>query len=497
MVIQLSDKNSKQLKVLLFKTAEDLDINLKLIKKAVSLAEKYYKDKERLNGEPFINHSLAVAVKTAEMRLGANSISAAIVHDLLENYPYEDYEEMAQEIEEKLGKRVLKLVKALTKLNSTPAEKSKLTEVQAAQKYLLATVKDLRVIMIKLADKFHNVMTIEGLDKSDQEKYLKEVEKIYLPLTEYLGLGQIRRELRKLVFEKSHPEEYKQIQDYLKNSLKINEDYCKKIQEELETICSLKNIPAKISGRRKPAASVYKKRKKYLDEGKGTSIDNMEDLFAFRILVNTQQQCYDAASLVANFFEKIEGSLDDYIQMPKKNGYKSLQISFKHPEYGVFELQIQTHEMHECNEYGTASHIAYKFANKRQADPSAAYAWVKEVHDKRDNYSPQSDQPIKLSLFEDVVFVLTPDKDIVELPKGSTPIDLAYWIHTQLGHQCIGAQVNGKSVPLKTKLKTGDIVKLKTNDQRKYADKQWLNWVRTSKARNAIERSLKRKEQNL
>jgi GTP diphosphokinase / guanosine-3',5'-bis(diphosphate) 3'-diphosphatase len=472
----------------LIKLFQGSDCNL--IESAFLYAYAKVKDQKRLNGEPAISHPLMVALKTAKMGLGPNSISAALLHDIIEDNP--DSEIVSIEILEKFGEDVHTLVLALTKMQSDRVERSETSEVLAAQLYLLSTVNDLRVIMIKLADKLHNLMTIEGLEPDHQEKYMREIERIYLPIAEYIGLGAVHREMADLLFAKRNPMDYRKILDAIREVSREEKNIKRTIVEELTTICALEDIRPIIEGRLKGITSIHAKLERYREKRGKSSIEHIKDIVAFRILCDTEDQCYLISSALHQFFD-LGHPTDDYISNPKPNGYKSIHIILTHPEFGDFEVQIKTHAMHEYNEYGPASHIAYKVSGRSEAKPTDEFSWVKDLSFSSHFYKKNEDKPIPSKVLQDFIFVLTPKYDFIKLPKGSTPIDFAYSLHSDLGNQCIGASVNQRPVAIDSPLQTGDIVEIKTNPKKKYASESWLDFVVTDRAKEMIRKSVRRR----
>jgi (p)ppGpp synthase/HD superfamily hydrolase len=377
-------------------------------------------------------------------------------------------------------------------MQSEKAEKSPTSEVLAAQLYLLSTIDDLRVIMIKLADKLHNLKTLEGLTPERQEKYMKEIDRIYLPIAEYIGLGAVHREMADLLFAKRNPKEYREIVDAIQNVSEQEENVKETLIEELKSICEISEVETEIEGRLKSVTSIHKKRKRYEEKRWGDAIERVKDIIAFRILCHEDNQCYLISSSLQQFYDKDIGE-NDYITNPKPNGYRSIHLILIHPEFGPFEVQIKTYAMHEYNEYGPASHIAYKVSGRAEAKATDAFSWVKNLSFSSHFYEKEEDKPIPTRLFTDSIFVMTPKQDFIRLPKGATPIDFAYSLHSDLGNQCIGAIVNQRTVTIDTELETGDIVEITTNPKKKYASESWLDFVVTNRAKDMIRKSVRRR----
>jgi len=455
---------------------------------ATAIAEKFHRGKKRLIGEPEIIHALATGYKTAEMGLGPKTVSATILHEVLKHE--EDREEYSKLIEEKLGKDVLKLVIEVTSMKNQEAEQSgKFTNLSSAQKFLLSSVSDLRVIMVKLAEKYHNLLTIDPHSKPKRDAFLDEMERIYIPLSEYLGLGSIHQQLSDLIFMKKNKMKYNYIKDFIEEKRSITNKTRDRIIEELETVAQMDDIDAKVLGRTKSIASIHNKQKKYLKEGKKYELESIMDVLAFRLIVKSIDDCYKIKGTLTNLFDSIPAEEDDYIANPKPNGYKALHLCLKHPKEGIIEVQIFTESMYFYQAFGPASHIAYKKSGKRYSDVTSEFEWVKKIH----KAGMHEDKPIKAELFKDQVFVFTPQKDIIQLPNGATALDFAYNVHTRLGNQCVASIVNGKAVSLDTKLKTGDVIQIRTDNSKKHATEEWLEMVVTDSAKRKIKQSLGKK----
>lgn len=462
-----------------------------IVSKAIELAEKYHGGDKRLNGDPKTYHCLATGLKIKEIGFGPKTISAAILHDVLKHE--ERKEEYRELISKKLGEDVLELVEESTSTKADSAEKTgEFTDLSSIQKYILSSVKDIRTVIIKLADKHNNLLTLEPLPKKDQERFLNEMEKIYIPLSELLGLGSIHKELSDLFLKNTKPNRYTQIKGFMKDQRKISDQAQKEIIEELNTVCDIESVEAEVQGRTKSISSIAKKQKKYEKEGKPNKLDNILDVIAFRIITKTMEDCYKVRSLLTNLYDEIAEESDDYIANPKPNGYRAIHLCLKHQKRGILEIQILTRSMHFYNELGPASHIAYKKSGKRNAKSSAEFDWVKQVHEERKD----PDSAIKADLFTDQIFAFTPDSDIVQLPKGSTPLDFAYRVHTRLGNQCVGVMVNGKATSLDEELKTGDIVEIRIDKNKKFASEDWVDLVTTESAKRKIKTSLGKKRKS-
>ncbi|MDD3661821.1 MAG: HD domain-containing protein [Candidatus Dojkabacteria bacterium] len=458
---------------------------------AIQLLYTVSADSKRLNGEPTVIHPLMVAQKTAELGMGPDSVCAALLHDLIEDSP--DRTAIADEIRNSFGDQVYQMVLSLSRIRNNPAEQSKTTELFAAQQFLIASVTDLRIIIIKLADKLHNLMTLEGLTPDRQTTYINEIRRIYLPIAEYLGLGKLYREIDDMLLMKSDPKEYERIRRYIHEQRHNIETEINDLRKELVDLCDIEHIPAMITGRMKGIASIQRKTHKYRKEGRTGGLGEINDIVAFRILVDTEEACYSAVSLLSTLYD-IEGPIDDYIAHPKPNGYRSIHLNIR-VNRSIIEIQVTTREYHQHNEYGPASHIAYKAALERFTQPTNEFVWTRDLQNSLSYYKDHPDKPITTTVFDNVVFVLTPELDFLRLPRGATPVDVAYAIHSDIGDQCIGAQVNNRPVTIDTRLKTGDIVQILTNPKKKYASESWLEFAVTEKARSHIRESVRKRIQ--
>ncbi len=465
--------------------------NKKKIDDAIEYIEGLTEGQKRKNGEPLIIHPFSVAYQTMRMELGPHSVCAALLHDAIEDNIFND--EIPKHIEEKFGQDVLDLVLSLTNFRTPTINPVKMNDTEVMQKYLIATSKDLRVIMIKIADKLHNLATVEGLPPTRQEVLKSQVEKIYVPIAEYLGLHKFMKEMRDTLLQKNNPETYQKIKTFIEKNRPIDENVSKKIIDELITICDIEGLLPQIYGRVKSITSIYEKMKRLAHDGKTSSLEYIRDVLGIRIITSTTEECYKVLDLVNKFYDVEEDSLDDYIAKPKKNGYKSIHLIPIHPKYGPFELQLRTCEMHYFDEFGPASHIAYKKAGTSNAQACSKYNWVADINFKELDYDMNNDKPIHIKLFDNLIFAITPKSDIVELAKDSTPVDFAYELHSELGDRTIAARVNGRSRPLNTKLKTGDVVEIISDPKKRYASEEWLKFVKTEKAEAKIRRSINRK----
>lgn len=458
--------------------------NSRLINKAYEFAKHYHEGQVRKSGEPYIIHPLEVAYIVSTLELDDNAICAALLHDVVE-----DTEVTREMIVAEFGEEIANLVDGVTKLGKIAHYLDKEEEqVENYRKFFMAMAKDIRVLMIKLADRLHNMRTLKHL--SDDRKYAiaKETMQLYAPLANRLGIYSIKWELEDLSFLYMEPEAYAELVDGINKRREEREKFINDIIVEIRKKLKEMKIEAEVYGRPKHFYSIYRKMKK-----DNKTLDQIYDLFAMRIIVNSVKDCYAALGLVHELYKPMPGRFKDYISMPKPNMYQSLHTTLIGTEGTPFEVQIRTWDMHRVAEYGIAAHWAYKEGKSVSASDEKlswlreAIEWQKETNDDKEFLSK-----LKFDLFDEEVFVFTPKGDIKSLPTGSTPIDLAYMIHEQVGHRMTGAKVNGKIVPITTKLVNGDIVEIITSDSAKGPSRDWLKIVKTTQARNKIQNWFKK-----
>ncbi len=480
---------------LLDKTKDYLsDDRLALVEEAYRFALHAHDGQLRQSGEPYIQHSLETALILADLKLDASSIAAALLHDVPE-----DCGVPLSEIEEKFGPEIGKLVDGVTKLGHISGHvlvKPTKEDLQAEslRKMLVAMAEDLRVVFIKLADRLHNMRTLEALPLAKRRAIAKETMEVYAPLAHRLGIGVLQSELEELAFYHLEPLKYRNLKRILSRRETEREQAISQVIAILEAELAKAKIKAKICGRSKSTYSFYRKMERYSAQNK--DLDDIHDILAVRVLVDKVEHCYHALGIIHSLWHPISGEFDDYIAMPKENGYQSLHtavLCFGTP----LEIQIRTHEMHRNAEYGIASHWAYKEGLKqdqfelRIARLRQLLDWHKEV-----TGTAQFLESVKADVFQDQVFVYTPKGDIKNLPAGSTALDFAYHIHTDVGHRCVGAKVNGKLVSLTSFLRNGDTVEVLVGKEAKGPSRDWLNpnlgYVRTTKARDRIRQWFKK-----
>ncbi len=458
---------------------------LSVIEEAYKFASERHKDQVRLSGDPFIEHPLQTAYILAELQLDASSLAAALLHDTPEDtgLPIED-------LKNKFGPEIAKLVDGTTKLGKVSLTASsiaaKATQAENLRKMLVAMAEDLRVVFIKLADRLHNMRTLDALPKDRQIKNAQETLEIYAPLAHRLGIWELKWQLEDLAFRYIQPQEYQRIARLVDASRvqreKLINRAIKILKKELEKV----GIEADISGRPKHIYSIHQKMEKYAKLGK--HFDEIYDLLALRVIVKDVQECYGAIGIIHSLWHPVTGTFDDYIASPKPNGYQALHTAVMCLGTNPLEVQIRTGEMHNIAEYGVAAHWRYKEGAKKNAEFEDKVGWLRQLVDWHRELPGAEEflESVKTDIFIDQVFVYTPKGEIKDLPKGATPLDFAYRVHTDLGHRCIGAKINGKLVPLDYQLKNGDVIEILVSKVPRGPSLDWLNpnlgFVHTSHA---------------
>jgi GTP diphosphokinase / guanosine-3',5'-bis(diphosphate) 3'-diphosphatase len=468
--------------------------DLDLIRRAFLFAQDAHVDQTRASGEPYIRHSIAVAAILAEMRLDAVTIAASLLHDVREDTPH-----TLEEIRAKFGPEVGGLVDGVTKLGRIEWKSREERQAENLRKMFLAMANDIRIILIKLADRVHNMRTIEFLPEWKQKRTAAETLEIYAPLSERLGIGSIKRELEDRAFAVLEPEAYAEIAAEIERASEEKVLVLASVVEALHRELNRAGIRidrARITARPKHVYSIYQKmqRPKYQGQGVGRIYDRL----GIRIVVNDVRECYEALGVVHALWKPIPGEVDDYIANPKTSGYQSLHTAVI-CEGQPLEIQIRTLEMHHAAEHGIAAHWRYKEGG-RKSDPGfeqklswlrQLLEWHQELQDPREFV-----HSVKIDLFQNEVFVFTPKGDVIDLPAGATPLDFAFRIHTDVGYHTVGAKVNGRLVPLSHALQSGDIVEVTTNKNSAGPSRDWLAFVRTSNARTKIRQWFKRERRD-
>jgi GTP diphosphokinase / guanosine-3',5'-bis(diphosphate) 3'-diphosphatase len=490
------------------------DADVEPLKKAYTFAEQAHEGQTRATGEPYITHPLQVAIILAEMRLDMETLVAAILHDTIEDTPvtYDD-------IQGRFGPAVAHLVEGVTKLGSIPRlrqsadedkrelDKRRLeaqhqTQAENLRKMFLAMFDDPRVVLIKLADRLHNMRTLGAIAPEKQRRIAEQTLEIYAPLANRLGMWRMKGELEDLSFSFLNAERYNELADLLKETKAARDRYLKRVISNLERTLLEAGIHAQIKGRVKHIYSLYQKM-----ERKRRPVERIYDLLAVRIIVETVKDCYAALGVIHSLWPPIPGEFDDYIARPKESMYQSLHTAVWGLDNKPLEIQIRTQEMHEMAEYGIAAHWRYKEqkgAGRRDTRYEQKIAWLRRLMDWRHEVETAQDfvESLKTDVFEEHIYVFTPQGDIVEMPRGATPIDFAYRIHTDLGHQCGGAKVNDRIVPLDTPLDNGDIVRIIKDKNRIGPSRDWLQsdrFLKTATARSKVRQwfSRQRKDEKI
>jgi guanosine-3',5'-bis(diphosphate) 3'-pyrophosphohydrolase len=459
-------------------------IDAEATERAFAFACERHADQRRRTGEDFITHPVEVAKICAGLRLDTETLCAALLHDTVE-----DTSASLDQVEELFGDSVAQLVDGVTKLTGITFQSRDESQAENYRKMMVAMATDLRVILIKLADRLHNMRTLSGLPKQKQIEKARETLEIYAPLAHRLGIHAIKWELEDLSFQRLHPRKYDEIKKLVSQQRAERERYVDDAGRFLKRELKKVGIEAEISGRAKHFYSIYSKMTK-----KGREFNEIYDLTAMRVLVGSVKDCYGAIGITHSIWKPLPGRFKDLIATPKMNLYQALHTTVIGPEGRPLEIQIRTPEMHETAEYGIAAHVIYKEGTRQKGDPEKEkMTWLRQLLEVEGDQNPTEFlESLKVDLFEDEVFVFTPKGEVKNLSAGSTPLDFAYAVHTDVGHRCVGAKVNGKIVPLHYQLKSGDIVEILTAKQERGPSRDWLAVVRTSRARNKIRAFLTR-----
>ena len=472
--------------------------DISMIEKAYKVASEAHKDQKRKSGEPYIIHPLCVAIILADLELDKETIVAGLLHDAVED-TWMTYEE----VEKEFGGEVALLVDGVTKIGQLSYSSDKVEmQAESLRKMFLAMAKDIRVIMIKLADRLHNMRTLQYMTPAKQQEKARETMDIYAPIAQRLGISKIKVELDDLSLKYLKPEVYYDLVEKVALRKSVREEFVGKIVNQVKQHMVDANIKAQVDGRVKHFFSIYKK---MVNQHK--TIDQIYDLFAVRILVDTVKDCYAALGVIHEMYKPIPGRFKDYIAMPKPNMYQSLHTTLIGPNGQPFEIQIRTFEMHKTAEYGIAAHWKYKESadGKKPVGKSEEEKlnWLRQIlewqRDMSDNKEFMSLLKNDLDLFADSVYCFTPQGDVKTLPNGSTPIDFAYSVHSAVGNKMVGARVNGKLVPIEYRIQNGDRIEIITSQNSQGPSRDWLNVVKSTQAKNKINQWFKKelKEDNI
>ena len=456
------------------------DADLEKIRRAYAYAEKAHSGQVRISGDAYIMHPLNVAYILTSLHLDDETICAALLHDVVE-----DTCATLEEMEAQFGKNIMELIDGVTKLGRIEYMSKEDVKLENYRKMFLAMAKDIRVIMIKLADRLHNMRTLKYMREDKRHRIAKETLEVYAPLANRLGISNIKVELEDLCLRYLEPEAYYALVEEVKHKRQERQDFIRESIQQIREKLEVAGIEAEIKGRAKHFYSIYRKMKR-----DNKSVNEIYDLSAVRVLVSSVKDCYGVLGVIHAMWKPIPGRFKDYIAMPKSNGYQSLHTTvMTHGD--PLEIQIRTKAMHQVSEFGIAAHWKYKEAGRSIGatdENDQKMSWLRQMVSLQQEYDDPKEffEALKLDVFSDEVFVFTPRGDVIDLPKGSNPIDFAYHIHTEIGHHCVGAKVNGKIVPLEYKLKNGDIVSIVTNKASNGPSPDWLNTVASSATRGKI-----------
>jgi GTP pyrophosphokinase len=460
--------------------------NIELIHKAYVFTAKVHHGQVRQSGEPYLIHPLNVAFLLADWNLDEETVTTGLLHDTVE-----DTVASIEEVRELFGDSVAHLVDGVTKIGRVSLSDAAAQKAESLRKMILAMGKDLRVILVKLADRLHNMRTLKHLPPDRQAVIARETVEIYAPIAARLGMSRIRTELEDLCFEVLHPDQYRELVALADERKRNREEHVRSVVALLESKCRDAGIQATVTGRSKHLAGIYQKMTR-----QEIDFDHVYDFIGFRITTMTLRECYEALGIVHNLWKPVPGRFKDYIAMPKANLYQSLHTTVFGPNSEMMEIQIRTEEMHALAENGVAAHWKYKEGRRTAEKGDQMFLWLRQILElQQDMKDPREFlNTVKVELFPEEVYVFTPRGDVKELPRGATPIDFAYAIHTEVGNQCVGAKVNGRMVPLKVELKNGDVVEIVTQPSHK-PSRDWLKVAKTSRALSKIRVVLREEQQ--
>jgi len=455
------------------------------IREAYEFSAKAHAGQKRESGEPFLQHPLQVARVIVGLKLDVPSIVAGLLHDTLE-----DTEALKAEIERRFGKEVADLVEGVTKIGKIQFKTREEKQAENFRKMLLSMSEDIRVILIKLADRLHNMRTLHYLPEERQKRIAQETLDIYAPLANRLGIGWMRMELEDLCFRYLKPEVYNNLVKKVAQRQEVREKYIQEITKVIQMNLAEYGFKGQVLGRSKHLFGIYQKM-----ERQGIPFEEVYDLAAVRIITDTKMNCYAILGMIHSLWRPVPGRFKDYIGVPKSNGYQSLHTTIVGPKGHHVEVQIRTEEMHNVAEEGIAAHWRYKEKGQIDQKTDRVFGWLRQLVEWQQDLSDnrQFMDSVKMDLFPDVIYVFTPKGDVKELAKGACPIDFAFSVHTEVGNHCTGAKVNGKLVPLRTLLKSGDSVEITTSPNQT-PSKDWLKWVRTARAKTKIKHWIKTEE---
>ena len=463
------------------------EADLDLIRKAYVFSATAHAGQTRLSGEPYLSHPLEAANILAELRLDAATVSAGLLHDTVE-----DTKATVDEIEEDFGEEVADIVDGVTKISQITFESKEEAQAENIRKMILAMAEDIRVVLVKLADRLHNMRTLDFQKPAKQALIAQETMDIYAPLANRLGLHRLKIELEDLSFKYLKPEIFAQIRDGLTRHHTLGEAYIERVIVQIADLLAKNGIKGRIRGRKKHIFSIFNKMRQ-----QGLALDQVHDLIAFRVIVEGLKDCYAVLGLVHSIWKPVHGRFKDYISMPKANMYQSLHTTVIGPDGERIEIQIRTEEMNRLAEEGVAAHWQYKERGKGRFSPRDIdrFTWLRQIMDWQRELKDSREfmATLRIDLFQDEVYVFTPKGQVKEMPEGATPVDFAYMIHTAVGDHCAGAKINGRLSPLSTPLKNGDAVEIIT-DANRTPSRDWLKFVKTAKARTRIKHWIRTEE---
>lgn len=465
----------------------DAKADFELIEKAYKFAEAAHNGQKRISGEPYINHPVEVALILADLELDTATLCAALLHDVVE-----DTDISQATLVTEFGEEIGLLVNGVTKLSRIDFQSKEDAQVENLRKMFLAMAKDIRVIIIKLADRLHNMRTLHFQSERKQKEIAKETLEIFAPLAHRLGIFKFKWELEDLAFYYLETDIYYEIAKRLKKKRQEREEYVHELILQIKDGISQIGIEGDIAGRPKNIYSIYKKMIKQQKD-----IDEIYDKIAIRVIVNDIRECYGVLGIIHTMWKPLPGRFKDYIATPKPNMYQSLHTTLIGKGGEPFEVQIRTWEMHRTSEYGIAAHWRYKEGtNEKEKKLDEKLAWLRQILEWQQEIKDNNEfmESLKIDLFDDTVFVFTPKGKVIELPKGACPVDFAYRVHTEVGHKCVGAKVNGRIVPLDFPLENGDIVQIITSKNSLGPTRDWLNFVKTSTAKSRIKQWFKKEK---
>ncbi len=460
-------------KVQAYRPAEDLG----LLRKAYEFSAAEHRAQKRLSGEPFVSHPLEVANVLADMKLDLVCLAGGMLHDVVEDTPT-----TIERVRQEFGPEVSRIVEGVTKISRMEFSSPEEQQAENFRKMVLAMVDDIRVVLVKLADRLHNMRTLEHLPPEKRERIARETLDIYAPIAHRLGMGKIRGELEDLAFKHLEREVFKEVKEAVESRRKVGEEFLAEVRAQVEGKMKEHSIPARVEGRIKRLFSIHQKLRR-----QHVSIDEVFDLLALRIVTDTVKNCYAALGIIHNTWRPVPGRIKDFIAIPRPNLYQSLHTSVIGPHGQPFEVQIRTEEMHRIAEEGIAAHWKYKGGQTLAQQDEERFAWLRHLVEWQQEMRDPGEflSTLKIDLYPEEVYTFTPKGKVIVLPRDATPIDFAYAIHTEVGHRCVGAKVNGRIVPLKSKLRNGDIVEIVTQANHQ-PSRDWLAVVKTSRARNKI-----------